>query len=227
MRLLTQVLLVPPQGNRRADYLRNEAQELLHGAPWYRVYDLAEAIYLRLAQLHEQQFMDPAPHLWFERELNEVFLERGIGWRMSGGMIEFRGPEPLEADVQRAADGMEQTGRHTAATELREARLALSRRPEPNLTGAVRHALASLECLSRDLVGDPQATFGEILGRYPDLLPQPLRQTANTLWGYASEFARHVREGRVPTMADAVFVVGVASSFAAFLIEREVADVSA
>jgi hypothetical protein len=53
----------------------------------------------------------------------------------------------------------------------------LSRRPQPDLAGAVYHAMGGmLECRARDVTGDPRATVGEVLKRNPGLLPKPLDQ---------------------------------------------------
>jgi len=219
--LLTSVLLTAPEGNWSPSYLEEEARRLIRSAPWEKVYDCAEALYLRLRQLHEQQWTDPPAHEWFERELNAFFRERGIGWRMQQGHIEFRGPSPLEAEMTLAVSRLEETERKTAARELVEARHDLSRRPAPDVTGAIQHALASLECLARDITGNQSATFGDLVRRDRNLFPKPLDDAMQKLWGYSSEFGRHIREGRDPDFAEAVLVVGLAASASAFLLERE------
>lgn len=227
LNLLTQVLLVPPKGNWSPSYIEEEVNGLFRAAGWPSVYDCTESIYLSLMSLHEMQWTDPPAHEWFERELNVFFRQRGIGWQMAGGRVEFRGPQPLEAEISAATGMLKATSRPTAARELAESRLALSRRPNPDVTGAIQHALASLECLARDVVGDPRATLGDLIKRNPDLFPKPLDEAMHKLWGYASEFARHLREGRDPDLSEAIFIVGLAASVASFLLEREQPGLSA
>ncbi|WP_336470392.1 AbiJ-NTD4 domain-containing protein [Sinorhizobium meliloti] len=224
LEVLTQVLLVAPQGNWSPSYIEQEVNQLLYDAPWPSVYDCAESLYLRLKRLHEREWTDPPAHEWFEAELNVYFRREGIGWQMESGHIEFRGPKPLEDDIAEATRRLDETARATSSRELEESRKDLSRRPEPDVTGAIQHALAAVECLVRDLAGDPKATLGDLIKRNPGLFPKPLDEAIHKLWGFASEFARHIREGRTPSLGEAVLVVGLASSVIAYLLERETAD---
>jgi hypothetical protein len=89
-------------------------------------------------------------------------------------------------------------GRTTARDEIHDALTDLSRRPNPDLTGAIQHGMAALECVARDACGDPKATLGDILKRHPDLIPKPLDTAIDKAWGFASEMGRHIREGREP-----------------------------
>ena len=93
----------------------------------------------------------------------------------------------------------------------------LSKRPEPDLTGAVQHAMAALECTAREITKNPSATLGDILRRHTNLFPKPLNEAVPKLWGYASETGRHLREGRTPTRLEAELIVGVASSCCTYL----------
>ena len=52
----------------------------------------------------------------------------------------------------------------------------LSRRPNPDITGAIQHAMAALECIARTVCGDGSSTLGALLKRNPDLIPKPLNE---------------------------------------------------
>lgn len=43
-------------------------------------------------------------------------------------------------------------GRSTGSGELHEALQDLSRRPRPEVSGVIQHAMAALECVARDVV---------------------------------------------------------------------------
>jgi len=47
--------------------------------------------------------------------------------------------------------------------KIHEALQDLSRRPQPDLTGALQHALAALECLARDVTGENKPTLGQLM----------------------------------------------------------------
>jgi hypothetical protein len=141
-----------------------------------------------------------------------------VGWRLVGGTLESRGPEAFVASVDAARSALATANLPTAMKEIHEALCDLSRRPEPDLTGAIQHSMAALECTAREVCGDPRATLGDILKRQTDMIPKPLDESIVKMWGYASETARHIREGRAPSRREAELVVGVAAAACAFLV---------
>lgn len=215
--VLCTVLRKLPDPSNWSEYpnVWEECQRLIKDCPWYKVYDFVEALYHQLAESHDLE----RAHRW-ESLINEYFLEVGVGWRLVDGMLESRGPEAFEVAVDTARSSLEQSGLSTARQEIHESLRDLSRRPEPDLTGAVQHAMAALECTAREAVGDERATLGEILKRHPNVLPKPLDDALSKMWGYASEMARHLREGRTPSRAEAELIVGVAASACNYLASR-------
>ena len=194
----------------------NECLELTGGMQWYRFYDFLEAL---SGAVLDTQGLDEA-HRW-EGLVNEYFLEAGVGWKLVHGALESRGPEAFEVTVTSAATALLEARMPTAQQEIHEALRDLSRRPTPDVTGAIQHAMAALECTAREYVGDPQATLGAIIARHRGVLfPRPLDEGIEKLWGYASETGRHLREGRAPGRAEAELVVGVASAACLYLATK-------
>jgi hypothetical protein len=130
------------------------AKQALMDCEWFRVYDIAEAIADFLWQRNRAEA--------FVHYLNDFFRKNGIGWQMVGRKIEVRGPSALEQVVRQAVGALDKTGRPTASRELHEALHDLSRRPQPDVTGAVQHAGAALECAARDVGGDAKKTLGDL-----------------------------------------------------------------
>ena len=193
----------------------SECQELIRGCPWYKVYDFVEIVNDKLVSNHDTDKAEK-----WERLINEYFLERGVGWRVTDGLLEIRGPEAFEIAVDTARASLEAVSLVTARTEIHESLRDLSRRPEPDLTGAIHHSVAALECTARELAGDRRATLGDLLKKHPDLVPRPLDDSLSKMWGYASEMARHIREGRTPSRAETELVVGVAASTCSYLASK-------
>ncbi|MDA1018408.1 MAG: hypothetical protein O3A00_28625, partial [Planctomycetota bacterium] len=104
--------------------------------------------------------------------------------------------------------------------ELKEAIGDVSRRPAPDTSGAIQHAMAALECVARDIAEDPKPTLGKLIQKHPDLFPPPVDKAIEKLWGYASEIARHGREGNDPTREEAILVVGVSATLVNYLIHK-------
>jgi hypothetical protein len=153
----------------------------------------------------------------FQAALNQLFEREGIGWQLVDSKLIVRGDEAFEAIVKQSVAALLDAGMNTAKGEIHQALQDLSRRPEADLTGAIQHAMAALECVAREKTGDAKATLGQILAKYPNLIPKPLDSAVDKAWGFASEMGRHLREGRNPNRKDVEFVVGIAATAATYL----------
>ena len=184
---------------------------LLAEAPWYKVYDIAEALYnpySATVRVNE-----------FKQNLNNFFVENGIGWELHDGLIIRRGSEAFQRVAHEVPDLLNDCGFQRASGEIREASNDISRRPNPDITGAIQHAMAALEATARGVTGQPNQTLGQLV---PLLnLPPPLDRAVSRLWGYASERARHIREQQAVENAEAELIVAVAGSLCAFVVQRE------
>ena len=196
----------------------------LLNCPWFQVYDVIERI-LGPLEFYENELMtDPdetSRAFPFRQELNDYLTYAGIGWRVDdGGKVIARGDAGFEVAVNTAVAELQEDGRGTAARQIHEALQALSRRPEPNFRGAIIHGMGALECIARDLAGDQKLTLGAVLKRHPSLLPKPVDEAISKLWGYASNEARHVEEGREPSREDAELTVGLAATISIYLTRK-------
>ena len=215
--VICKALLVAHDRNNWSEYpnIWDEVAWLMEGARWYKVYDIAEAVYAKLAA---DGSWDSQPAVEFERRLNDFFVENGIGWELRDGQITRRGSEAFARSTHEVPDRLEDTGFQRAANEMREALRDISRRPEPDITGAIQHAMASLEATAREIAGQPNPTLGKLVPLLD--LPAPLDQAVHKLWGYASDRGRHIREQQDVDHAEAELIVTVAGSLCAFLVQR-------
>ena len=214
--IISRVLRVRPDPSNWSEYpnVWDEVQYLIHDCEWFRVYDIIEAVYAKSAAGADE---DAAR---FAEEINAYFVEEGVGWKLVDGKVVTRGPESFESVVTAATAALNDAGRPTAAGHLHEALQDLSRRPKPDLSGAVYHAMGALEAVARDLADNPKATLGQIIKRQPDLLPKPVDTALSHLWGYASNEARHVQEGREPNREEAELLVGLSAALVTYLTRK-------
>ena len=182
-----------------------------------RCSDIIERVWKCLKALAVQSFREKQKAAAFEEAINDFFVTKGIGWQLVNGEIITRGTEAFEATVKIAKATLEESGRLTAAKEIHEALQALSRRPDPDLRGGVCHAMGSLKCVARDITGDHKATLGQILKKHPGLVPNPVDEALSKVWGYASNEARHVQEGRELEREEVELLVGLAGTVARYL----------
>jgi hypothetical protein len=217
--VICRVLRTTPNPRHRWDSdIQTEVQDLVNDCDWFKVYDLMEVLHASLARADEYSGEHDAGV--FARDLNEFFIDEGIGWQIVDGKIVTRGSEAFETLVTKAASALETSERPTAARHLHEALEDLSRRPGADLPGAAYHAIGALECVARDFTGDPKATLGEILKRHPGLLPKPLDAALSQVWGYASNEARHVVEGREISRDEAELLVGLSATVSTYLLRK-------
>lgn len=215
--VVCRILRKRPDPNNWSEYpnIDDEVHELVDDCEWYRVYDVIEGI---TGIKRETPYSFDGEK--FESELNDYFIENGIGWKLVEGKVEVRGTETFEDTVRSAEAQLNTRQLNTAQNELHEALRDLSRRPEPDVTGAIQHSMAALECVARKVCGDEKANLGDIMKRYRDIVPRPLDEAISKAWGYASENARHIREGREPTFEEAELIVGIVSALATYLARK-------
>lgn len=208
------LLMQPDPGNWSEPNVRDEIYYVLHRCSWYEVYDVAEGLVGHLGE-------DAGCR--FSARLNQFFCERGIGWEMRNGRVLSRGVAGLLAGAsEHGVMALTDSGRPTAAQQLREALLDMSRRPKADLTGAVHHAIAALEATARDVTGEPNLTLGRLVPKLQ--LSPPLDTAVSKLWGFASNRARHVREGEAISRGEAELVVIIAAGLSSFVAQREAGE---
>ena len=183
---------------------------MLSEAPWFYVYDMVEWLYRqRKADRTAEAWnhLEDALAVEFASTINRAFRQKGVGWQLSDGEIQVRGAEVFETFVHQAIELAEKTGREVARQELKEALRDLSRRPSPEVTGAIQHAMAALECIAKDVTGDTKSTLGEWVKKNSSAFPQPIGSAVEKLWGYSSQYGRHVQEGKPADYVEADLVV--------------------
>jgi hypothetical protein len=216
------VLRKRPDPNNWSEYpnVWGEVEGHVYGCDWYRVYDIAEAIRAHLVETASYPTDEDAKVVLFDEEINAALREMGIGWQIRDGFIQARGDDAFEKVVSTAKDALQAADKATAHNELLEALKDISRRPEPDSTGAIQHSMAALECVAKDVTGLPNATLGQILSRHATVVPKPLDQAVDKVWGFASDKARHVREGQSLDRHEAHLVVGLAATLVNYLVHK-------
>ena len=208
--ITSRILKIPPDSNNWSEFpnIDSEVTEHLENCEWYLVYDIIESIVQKL---------DPPKKKIFTDEINEYFITNGIGWKIVDDQIETRGDEVFETAITSVVSVLEIAKLQTAKNEIREAINDLSRRPSPDITGAIQHSLACLECVTREFTGDTKSTLGELMKKFPGAIPAPLDQAVTKIWGFTSEQGRHLREGQTPEYLEAELVVEVTSAISTYL----------
>jgi hypothetical protein len=211
--IICSTLLIRENRSNWSEYpnIDDEVNDHLYEIEWHQVYDIIENIVSAFKTRKEKEE--------YESLMNGGFCRLGIGWQLKDGIIQTRSDEAFEKTVSMAQAKLKESDFAIAHKELKEAILDLSRRPEPDLRGTVQHSVGALESVARQITGLPQKTLGDILKVHPELLPKPLDDSISKMWGYASEYARHVREDRDIKRKEAQFILGITSTIITYLID--------
>jgi hypothetical protein len=197
------LLFVAPDPSNWSPYpnIDGECRTLIGGCEWHEVYDAIEIFW---RPIYADRVGLEAASL-FQKDINRLFMKDGAGWQMIDGLIIARGSEPFNVITRDARQILEKGRNQTAASEIHEAIKDISRRPNPDKTGAVHHAMGAIECITRSLTSNPKSTLGEIIKSKSKLhgIPPPLDEAISKMWGYSSEKGRHIRPkfplGNTPT----------------------------
>ena len=183
-----------------------EIREYLHSCVWNRIYDIIESF---------DNELDKSQRTIFEQELNDYFVENGIGWRIDAGVLLLRGNDAFE-HVMKSVCGALESKAETSKHEIEEAIKDLSKRENPDLTGAVQHSLAALESLAREVTHE-KLTLSKLINKHKELFPTPLGMVVEKMFGYASEHGRHMKEGNEPNFEDAQLLVHISAALCTYL----------
>ena len=71
---------------------------------------------------------------------------------------------------------------------------------------------------------EPSLTLGEWVKKNSSVFPQPLGVAVEKLWGYTSQFGRHVVEGKPADFNEAELVVGLSGALSIYLLRKALHD---
>lgn len=214
--LVCRVLRTRPDQDNWSEYpnIDNELRQLLDECDWFYVYDVLEAIAYQVPRLSREKTEEE-----FHDEMNMYFMRHGIGWKLVNGLLSYRGDEGLERILSNAVTAQNMTQHQTAANELHEAIKDMSRRPNPDTTGVIQHAMASLECVARDVSGSKD-TLGDWIKKNDNAFPKPIDDVIKKLWGFTSEHGRHLKESHEATLEEAELVLGLSATLGSYLAQK-------
>ncbi|EFO28792.1 conserved hypothetical protein [Roseibium sp. TrichSKD4] len=144
------LLTAPDMGNwSEVPNIRDEVIWEINHCEWYKVYDVIEALVSFIEGTYGYQ--DTAEYV---NSMNAHFVDAGIGWKYEAGEgIVYRGENSFQTATKTTSQVLEETGYQRASREISEAIADISRRPHPDVTGAISHAAVAIECVGNKILG--------------------------------------------------------------------------
>ncbi len=193
---------------------------LLSEAEWFLIFDILEHLDQELRD-NRLGARDTPKAQEFRHLLNAFFEKEGYGHKVDEqGRIQHRGDEAFESAISNADIALAAAGSTTAREEIHKALEDLAKRPNPDLTGAIQHSMAGLECVANQAAGSNGIELGKLAKSRTDLFTPPLNDVIPKLYGFASNNGRHLTEGQDPEFAEAELTVGIAATVATYLARK-------
>lgn len=183
-----------------------EVDQLVHGIEWYVFYDMCEKI----------AHIEPT----FEYELNKLFHEEGIGYKMTGGRISKVGTEAFNEAVDETLKELQGPQFKAPLEQFRKA-LDFRNALPPDYPNAVKEAVNSIEGVLQIANGRLGVALPTILGEMQPKFPSHFKHILKAIYGYgsASEGARHSGVGGpIPTGEEAEFIIHCAAAAIGYII---------
>lgn len=134
----------------------------LKKANWSRVLDVCQLIYHTILEVYGNERASR-----FNAELNKVFYESGVAWRMDEDRFErVIHPEAGES-IHRARLILAEPRFQAPAEQFKLALNQFNDRPEPNYKDSINNAIESVEGMVRIISGNKSGLLPQILRREP------------------------------------------------------------
>ncbi|HPU93058.1 MAG TPA: hypothetical protein PKU99_02815 [Candidatus Saccharicenans sp.] len=122
-------------------------------------------------------------------EINRLFEDENIGWRLKKGQLERIGPNFLETEViQKTRDILKNQVFAGPNNQFNKAIWFLSKRPDPDLENCVKEAVGALEGVARLLINDKTVSLGKAVDKLNAMgkIRKPFDKIFHVLYGFAS-----------------------------------------
>jgi len=185
--LAAEVLVKPELATRQLGMTWAKLYGEIETAAAYRVYELLERIYGWLAEEEGD-----AEAILFEKDLNHLLGEEGIGWRMEDGIFERTLPAVVAEQVEDVFAELQSPRFEAALADVKAAVKAYNSNPRRD-PDVCKNAFHACESVAKEVFAMPTKTLGDVLNKAksdPRFTPLVLT-TLEKLSALASSEFRH------------------------------------
>lgn len=240
-RELQRIARMPPQSYgssvSASDEAKLDVENIVEKMSWEGAYDFCERLYGHLAQ--DDSFWDgndtvvrtPKSEVkaYIEAEIRRIFLEEGLAYEFSGGVVRRRGRKHSVEQTSRAQVVLGDR-RLDSARKHYEKALQFFRNPiKPDFENCVKEAVCAVEAAGKALFPEAKAsTLGDLVKWFNSnsdySVPKALTKTIEGTYAYRSGgdgIGHGGAAGGVATVEVAEYVLSVCASQIIFLVDIE------
>jgi hypothetical protein len=196
---------------------RGEVESTIRTCDWWGFYDVCE---IMVDAVREASGSGE-----FQQDVNRLFEDESLGWRLKDGLVERVGTEQSERLLDEARHFLEDARFAAPEEQFAKAVRALSVRPEPDTANCVKDAVGAVEGVARILTGRPSAVLSGIVAdlRRKKTLHPALAKCFDGLYGYRgdAEGAAHgaVTDVAVP-LPEAEMALNTSAALIIYLVNK-------
>mgnify|MGYP001089164856 CR=1 FL=1 len=147
-------------------------KECILERPWYEFYDLCQYTFEHLQEVAPFEYQEgyfpgenlKEVHYTYTVDLNRIFQDARVGWRLKKGRLERISSEYLDREViDRAQKLLEHEKFAGPNAQFQKAIDFFSKMPEPDIQNTIKEAVGALEAIAKILENKEKADFGKLI----------------------------------------------------------------
>lgn len=187
---------------------------------FHAAFDICQVIYRALLDVYGADIAGQ-----FTLEINKVFDETGVGWRMDGADFERVMGRSTEDSIAATQAILVEPRFQGPNEQFNLAIKQFNQRPEANYKDCITNAIESVEGVVRIVTGQQSGVLSALLNREPlkSRIHPTLRQTLQKLYAYRGDVTSHGQtgvQGSFYGAEEAEFVLGMCASSIEYLSKK-------
>ena len=192
---------------------------ILSTAEWNVAFDLCQMVYRVLLETYGER---KASQLTLE--LNQVFDEAGVAWRMNGADFNRVMDSSTDASVAASQTALADSRFQAPKAQFNLAIKQFSERPEPNVRDCINNAIGSLEGVARVVTGKEKA-LSSLLNEEPlqSKMHPTLREAMQKVYAYRGAVTAHGQTGAQSNsyaLEEAEWLMGMCATSISYIVKK-------
>ncbi len=156
-------------------------EKIINTCLWWQFYDICEVMWDTISS---GDFVSEIGK--FSKEVNELFREEQLGFKLSNGKVQKIGSGFIDANINETRFLLKEPEFKSADELFEKAIKALNERPKPDVENCIKDAVSAIESIARILTNNEKALLSDFIKEsvQNNVIPKPLDQTFQKIYAY-------------------------------------------